>query len=122
MLAAPAAAAWCHIHEIGAELFPACRDEFGADEGEQMIARSGVAGTEQQCALVEAIDRPVVRNLASCKASEGGEEIHNRKHRVGNARLDSARPTDDGHGSDRTLAHVAECATVGPGCPDIRHI
>ena len=77
--AALAAPARRHIGKIGAELLPARRDQIRTDEGQQMLAPS-LSFLPKQVALVDAVDRPVVRHLAAGNLRQGGEEIHDREH------------------------------------------
>jgi Transposase DDE domain group 1 len=94
----------------------------GSDEGQEVLAVPDVVSTEQHIALVDAVDRAIVRHLATRDMREGGEEIHDREHGVGRARRDPSRPADDRGGADRTLADVAERAAEWSGERDVRHV
>ena len=69
---------------------------------------------EQEVALVEAVDGPVLRYLHTGDRGQGGEHVVDRKHLVALAGGDVARPLDHARGSDRALSPVAHFAGIKP--------
>lgn len=56
------------------ELLPAHRDKIGTDEGQQTLATSAIIVAQQEVALVDAVDGPVVWHFAARQLSEGGKK------------------------------------------------
>ena len=95
---------------IDPELPPAHRRDLFADDGDQALAIGFrlLAGDER--ALIDAVHRPIGRDLRADDAGEGREPVVDGNHLVADARLDLSRPLDHADGADRTFQRVAELA------------
>src|SRR5262249_35042600 len=71
-----AAAAGRYVGKICAELLPTHCHEFRTDKSQKVLSTSAITHAEQEIALVDAVDWPVVGYLAAHEAREGREEVH----------------------------------------------